>query len=124
MAALNASEEMTVLTVLLNAAGPVARADLRAKLPEGVTRHIGATQHAKRRARGWGSGLNRTSDSFQRTLYYWSRDGWIERTDTHVEVLDRAALEARQAELQQLHPPRKSIAELEREIAARKANDQ
>jgi hypothetical protein len=89
---LNPNLEIAVLSAVVNADGPVPRAELRALLPP--YRNPRASRNI---SKGFGSSLRR-----------WARAGWIERTETHIRVLDREALQVRLTELQQ---PRKSVAE-------------
>jgi hypothetical protein len=58
---------------------------------------------------------NTTTVAFQNALQEWELKGWIRRTPTHVEAVDRPALKDLLAELEGQQPrPRRSIAENER----------
>ena len=113
--------ECALIAALLNAAGPVPRAKLRALLPDGIRRYAGLTKSAKQHLRGENprAGDNDVSRKLSKRLRQWEERGLITLTASHAEVADRAALEARLAQLEQLQP-KKTIAQLEREIAARK----
>jgi hypothetical protein len=81
---------------------------------------VGLQSWAKARQKGENPRINTTSKAFQDTLYAWEGRDWIKRTPTHVEVIDRAALQAHLAELGVDEPPKRTIAEIEREIAERR----
>lgn len=123
-----ADREIAMLQTLLDSDGWIERATLRALLPAGSVRPVGLAKQTSHTMRGSSSlTRNAVSEKFTHKLHRWAADGLIVRTDNHVAVRDRAAVQARIAELQEQlpppTPPKKTIAELEAEIRARKEAD-
>lgn len=77
--------------------GPRApRAVIRAVVPDKGRKTYTQGRYASRRGRGdFGAGDNRATRQFQEALRHFASDGLIERTETHIVILDRAALRAR-----------------------------
>jgi hypothetical protein len=115
--------EAALIAAILNADGPVARAELRALLPRGLRNRVGLKQQSKEVLRGGNGGHNDVSEKLGEKLgeklRQWEERGWIIRTPSHVEAVEHAALQARLAELQELQPKR-TIADIEREIVERR----
>jgi hypothetical protein len=121
MTTLTEKHEAALIAAILKPDGPIARSKLRALLPHGVKHYAGLTKTIKEMRRGDGrAGENDVSLALSKELHTWDQRGWIKRTDTHIEAVDRAALKARLAEVEERLPKRKTIADIERETAERK----
>ena len=71
----------------------VRRATIRAMLPPGQMVRRGLSGHLNRMDKfGHGSNLNKQTEKFQRALYVFNRNGWIDRGTEFVKVKDRDAL--------------------------------
>lgn len=69
-----------------------ARRTIRALLPEGEVRWVGAQQHWKRMQKGSPGGKNRVSDRFQKSLFNLERHGHIQRGQDFVLIKARRPL--------------------------------